>query len=106
MLERLINAWTTKSQLEDFAIMSLMIMPSLLLQKTSLKAKSKDNSTALKRRLELWGKGDIATLMFEGETIQSRLQQETLKRKTEKDSKIVCKIYARRQGKTGVKTFG
>ena len=48
-------------------------MSSLLLQKPSKTSKSKDHLKALKRRIDLWIKGKIEELLFEGETIQSRL---------------------------------
>ena len=41
---RLVNSWTYKSNLETIALKALMIMPCLLLQKTFLNSKSKENS--------------------------------------------------------------
>ena len=49
-MSRLVNSWTYKSDLETIASKALMIMPSLLLQKTSLNSKSKENPETLKRR--------------------------------------------------------
>ena len=49
-------------------------MPGLLLQKTLLNSKSKENSETLKRRLSLWKNGHLDQLMFEGKTIQDSLQ--------------------------------
>ena len=71
---RLVNSWTYKLDLETIALKALMIMPGLLLQKTSLNSKSKENSEILKRRLLLWKNGQLDHLMFEGKTIQDRLQ--------------------------------
>ena len=71
---RLVNSWTYKLDLETIALKVLMIMPGLLLQKTSLNSKSKENSEILKRRLLLWKNGQLDHLMFEGKTIQDRLQ--------------------------------
>ena len=51
-----------------------MIMPSLLLQKTSLSSKSKENSEALKWRFLLLKNKQLDQLMFERKTIQDRLQ--------------------------------
>ena len=51
-----------------------MIMPGLLLQKTLLNSKSKENSETLKRRLSLWKNGQLDQLVFEEKTIQYRLQ--------------------------------
>ena len=66
---RLVNSWTYKSDLETIALKALMILPGLLLQKTSLNSKSKENSETLKRRLLLWKNGQLDQLMFEGKTI-------------------------------------
>ena len=74
---RLVNSWTYKSNIETIALqalMILMIMVGLLLQKTSLNSKSKKNSEILKRRLSLWENGQPDQLMSEGKTIQDRLQ--------------------------------
>ena len=51
-----------------------MIMPGLLLQKTSLNSNSKENSETLKRILSLWNNGQLDQLVFEGKTIRDRLQ--------------------------------
>ena len=45
---RIVNSWTYKSDLETKASKVLMILPSLLLQKTSLNSKSKENFETLK----------------------------------------------------------
>ena len=50
---RLVNSWTYKSNLETIALKVLIIMPCLLLQKTFLNSKSKENSETLKRRSSL-----------------------------------------------------
>ena len=46
-----------------------MLMPNLLLQKSSKNPRSKDHQLSLKRLLELWHKGEFEELYFEGETI-------------------------------------
>ena len=71
---RLVNSWTYKSDLETIALKALMIMLCLLLQKTFLNSKSKENSETLKRRFSLWKNGQLDQLMFEGKTIQDRPQ--------------------------------
>ena len=73
-MTRLVNCWTNKSDLETIALKALMIVPGLLLQKTSLNSKSKENSETLKRRLSLWKNGQLDQLVFEEKTIQYRLQ--------------------------------
>ena len=71
---RLVNSLTYKLDLEITVLKELMIMPGLLLQKTLLNSKSKENSETLKRRLLLWKNEHLDQLMFEGKTIQDRLQ--------------------------------
>ena len=50
-------------------------MPSLLLQRTSKKSKSKENKNHLERRLKLWEEGKYDQLLEEGEAIQNRLNE-------------------------------
>ena len=69
---RLVNSWTYKSDLETIAFKALMIMPGLLLQKTFLNSKSKENSETLKRRLLLWKNGQLDQFIFERKTIKAR----------------------------------
>ena len=71
---RLENSWTYKSFLETIAPKALMIMPGLLLRKTSLNSKSKENSETMKRRLSLSKNGQLDQLMFERKTIQDTLK--------------------------------
>ena len=73
---RLVNSWTYKLDLETIALKALMIMPCLLLQKTFLNSKSKENSETLKRKLWLWKNGQLDQLMFEGKTIQDKIMIE------------------------------
>ena len=73
-MTKLVNCWTNKSDLETIALKALMIVPGLLLQKTTLNSKSKENSETLKRRLSLWKNGQLDQLVFEEKTIQYRLQ--------------------------------
>ena len=49
-------------------------MPGLLLRKTSQNSKSKEKFKILKRRLSPCKNGLLDQLMFEGKTIQDRLQ--------------------------------
>ena len=48
-------------------------MPALLLQKPSKKSKSREYLVALERRLQLWERGEIKSLLLEVEIIQQRL---------------------------------
>ena len=70
---RLLNEWAQDSPLKSIAFTTIMVMPSLLLQKPSKTSKAKDHSEALVRRLRLWRQGDISELVREGETIQNQL---------------------------------
>ena len=73
--KRLINAWVRDSPLKHIALKTVMIMPSLLLQKNRKDSKTNGHTKALDRRLQLWTGGHIAELLKEGETIQSSLKQ-------------------------------
>ena len=71
---KLMNGWTNNnSPLKDIAFKAIHIMPSLFLQKLSKTSKAKDHLKALERRIDLWSNGNIDKILFEGETIQSRL---------------------------------
>ena len=73
-MTRLINFWNNQSEVfSPMSIKLLMCMPSLLLQKTHAKAKTKENSEALARRLAIWKEGDFDKLMKEAREIQKRL---------------------------------
>ena len=62
--------WQQDSPLKDIALKAIMVMPSLLLQKPYQKSKSKDNLSALERRMELWEWGELMELLKEAKTIQ------------------------------------
>ena len=64
------NEWLHDSPLKDIAFRAIMIMPSLLLQKSSQKSKSREHSKALERHMNVWISGEILDLPHEGETIQ------------------------------------
>ena len=78
---KLLNQWITSN--EEQSLMLLMMMPNLLLQRTSQKTKARENKNHLERRLKLWEEGKLSDLVEEGKCIQSRLP--TIQRKqTEK----------------------
>ena len=58
-MTRLITCWNSKYSTRSIALKSLMVMPNLLLQKTSAKSKTKQNKEAWSRRLILWKEGKI-----------------------------------------------
>ena len=70
----LINAWCDRSEWREISLKSIMIMPSLLLQKSTPKSKSHINKQHLERRLTLWQNGQIDDLLRECNTIQQRLK--------------------------------
>ena len=69
---KLMNGWTNNSPFKDIAFTAIHVMPSLL-QKPGKTSKVKDHLKALERKIDLWINGNIDELLFEGETIQSRL---------------------------------
>ena len=72
-MTKLINAWTSKSNLEPAALTMLMILPGLLLQKPSKRSKSADHKRVLLLRIAQWKEGKIDELVREGRAIQDRL---------------------------------
>ena len=74
-LAKLYEAFAAGSALESVALKAAIIMPHLLLQKPHQKSKTKEHITSLKRRLELWKDGDLASLLKEASTAQHRLEK-------------------------------
>ena len=74
-MTRLAKAWASKSKEEAVAMIMLMVMPALLLQKPSKRSKTAEHVVALKRRLQDWKDGKIEDLIREGKAIQDRLQR-------------------------------
>ena len=74
-LARLFKAYGEGSALESVALKAALAAPALLLQKPHAKSKTKDHISCLKRRLELWHKGELEELVLEGRTIQQRLRK-------------------------------
>ena len=70
---KLMNGWTNNSPVKDIAFKAIHTMPILLLQKPSKTSKVKDHLKALEKRIDLLSSGNIDGLLFEGETIPSRL---------------------------------
>ena len=91
-LTRLINAWVDESSLKEISLKAIMVMPALLLQKPSRESKVKDHKEALTRRLALWEKGDLKSLLFEATTIQHTLSRsKNIKESTAQLSKMFVK---------------
>ena len=70
---KLMNGWTNNLPFKDVAFTTIHVMPNILLQKPSKTSKVNDHLKALVRRIDLWINGNIDELLFQGETIQSRL---------------------------------
>ena len=74
-LSRLYLAYGDCSSLEAIALKACTVMPILLLQKPFSSSKQKEHSACIARRLAIWKKGDIGSLLAECHTIQSRLSK-------------------------------
>lgn len=72
-LTQFFNAFALESDLEAIALKSAMTLPSLMLQKPHAKSKTHDHISCLQRRLTLWEKGDISSLLKEGRALQKSL---------------------------------
>ena len=72
-LSRLLTAYAEGSALESIALKASTVLFVLLLQKPFHRSKQKDHLACLERRLLSWKKVDIAELMWEGHSLQSRL---------------------------------
>ena len=80
------------SQFNAFAMKAFMIIPDLLLQKPTRTSKAKDNTSALKRRLEEWKNGNIVDLLKEGQHIQDKFNKYN---QTHRSNENTAKIFAR-----------
>ena len=74
-MSRLFRAFGDGSAMERVALKAAMVLPALLLQKPHAKSKAKDHCSHLERRLKLWEKGDINSLVIEGRTIQRQRER-------------------------------
>ena len=59
--------------MEVIAPKATIVLPILLLQKPSIRSKSKDQTACLERRLISWSNGDLEGLLKEGRALQQRL---------------------------------
>ena len=94
-----------KSKLNSIALKAFMSLPTLILQKPSLKSKAKEHSECTSRRLLLWKNGDLDLLMKEIRYIQKNFISSKKPRGTEDVSRF-CKINHRRKSKCSFKVFG
>ena len=70
-MTKLLNNWCSNN--DNCELQRLMIMPSLLLQRTAKSCKGRVNKEHLQRRFELWTEEKYDELLEEGKCIQSRL---------------------------------
>ena len=66
---------------------AVMIMPALLLQRASVKTKSRVNKETLNRRLKLWEENKIYELLQEARTLQNELPESSVKMTDEEVTK-------------------
>ena len=90
---RLFRAYAVGFALESIALKAAMIMPVLLLQRPHVKSKEKDHVTHLTRRLSLWSRGDINSLVSEGRTLQS-LFSKSKRNKSTSDASSIARRFS------------
>ena len=91
-LAKLFQAFADGSPLGSIAMKAATVQQQLLLQKPSRSSKSKDHIRHLQRRLDLWIKGDLDTLLHEGQSIQSRLKFKSDARNIESTARSFGKL--------------
>ena len=67
-----IKQFNSVSDLNSVALKAFMVLPTLILQKPSATAKSKEHSEAIERRLALWKQGDLNLLLKEARFFQGK----------------------------------
>ncbi len=73
-MARLFRSYAEASSLESVAIKAAMVLPLLTLQKPSSSSKCKEHAELLSRRLQVWLRGDLDSLIREGRVIQQHLR--------------------------------
>ena len=96
-LSRLLRAYADGSALESIALTDSTVLSVLLLQKPFYCSKQKDHSACLERHLLSWKKGDIAEMLWEGHSIQSRLTKSVGRNTVKKLSMLLLKADVPRQ---------
>ncbi|PFX32600.1 hypothetical protein AWC38_SpisGene2570 [Stylophora pistillata] len=67
------NKWNNGSEIEFIALKIAIVLLALCLQKPVPKSKLKDHQDCLAKRLTLWKKGEVDSILREGRMIQRRL---------------------------------
>ena len=90
----LINAIPERNVFEPIAMLAVMTMPSLLLQKPHKTSKAKEHVACLTRGLYLWKAGDLQSLLEEGRDTAAHPVEHTYTshHTTEKFSRIFTKM--------------
>ena len=92
LLSYWLRQFNLNSNLNSVSLKVFMILPSLILQKPSSKSKSKEHTECVKRRLELWERGEVLSLLKEASVIQTRLTSGKKKRSMEDISRVFSKL--------------
>ena len=92
------RAYGEGAALECVALKAVFVALVVLLQKPHPCSTTNDHNNCLKRRLELWMKGEVVELMEEGRTIQQRLRKVGGKSRVNRFVKSVTNLML--QGKT------
>ena len=74
-ITKLINEWAINPEFKTLNLKAAMLLPNLILQKTSSKCKTSVIKDHVKRRMELWKQGKIEELSKEVCAIQARLEK-------------------------------
>ena len=61
--------------MQHLALEAAIVLLAVVLQKPSQRSKAKEHQECLKKRLILWGNGEIGSLLREGRMIQRRLSK-------------------------------
>ena len=67
------NKWNNGSEMEFIALKVTIVLLALCLKEPGPKSKLKDHQDCLAKRLVLWKKGEVDTILREGRMIQKRL---------------------------------
>ena len=69
----LLHNYNNDSPVAPIALKALAVIPHLFCQRTHQKSKYNENTEAMRRRLELWEKGELNNLLDEARALQSRM---------------------------------
>ena len=94
---RLILAFANGSALETAATDALMVMPSLILQRSSVSLSHRQRVDHVERRLQQWFNGNFEELRSEGRAIQEqlRLQERKSRRLQVDEDDHLARTFAR-----------